>query len=297
MKMAPLYPTAQDLKSLEEEPRRPIAEALCSARAEGVALAAFNAPSLEVMQAVAWASNDRGRPAIVQISQGTLHEVDIGLIKRLFDSVQQTSGAELYLHLDHCADKELISQCIKAGWDMVMYDGSDLAFAENLKKTAEVVTMAHSAGVAVEAELGAVGGAEDGAAGGAAIADIDEVRNFYRQSGADCLAVGFGNVHGPYKNTNCLQWDVLQQAGEACDLPLVLHGGTGLSDEEFSRAIGFGCAKVNISTALKDVYSGILGDAEITRSAGRNPRVFHEALYAGCRVVCSRYIGMFASVV
>ena len=173
---------------------------------------------------------------------------------------------------------------------MVMYDGSHHPYHENLANTQEVVNLAHRSSVAVEAELGGIGGVEDGAIQNINVANLDEIIEFSSDSGADCLAIGFGNVHGHYATTTNLRWDLLNSAGQSVEIPMVLHGSTGLSDDELSLAVRNGCAKVNISTALKDVYAQLNSDSTLSSAISRNPLQFHEVLHKNSCAVCSRYI-------
>ena len=272
-----------------------LTDVLREARKNGTALAAFNVPGADAMRSVAAASASNSSPAIIQTSLTTVKTFGTELLKGWFDVAKSVTGAQIYLHLDHCSEPDIISGCINAGWDMVMYDGSHLPFESNLSNTQEIVHLAHQSGVAVEAELGGIGGAEDGAEQHATVANIEEIVEFSSASGADCLAIGFGNVHGHYATTTNLRWDILKDANQSVSLPFVLHGGTGLTDDELLLAIRYGCAKVNISTALKDVYASLLANSTLSDEIKKNPLRFHEALYRDCYAVCSQYIKLTGS--
>jgi len=265
------------------------------ARGEGYAVGSFNITGFDPMLALGKAAASCGAPAIVQVSEGVLEAYGSALFKGWFDLVRRLSDATLYLHLDHSSNVALIEDCIDHGWDSVMFDGSAMSIERNTELTAGVVTAAHAHGVAVEAELGNVGGVEDGAAGGGrdSVASIEQVPEFVEKTGIDFLAVGFGNAHGHYEGTEGLQWDVLERAAGATDIPLVLHGGTGLSNAEFSRAIGNGCAKINISTALKEQYVAVLADASVGRTVSRKPATLHLALQDRCAATCEHFIKQF----
>ena len=271
-----------------------IVKSLNKAKENKIALAAFNVPGADVMRAIASASADKNLPVIIQTSAGTVKSFGTKLLKNWFDAVRDTYNASLFLHLDHCSDLSLITDCIMAGWDMVMYDGSHLPFAENLKNTQEVVKIAHAKGVAVEAELGSIGGQEDGAIVGNSVSSIDEIAHFSVSSGADCIAIGFGNVHGPYATKSNLHWDILESAGNVCAIPLVLHGGTGLTESEFRKAINYGCSKANISTAIKDAYKALLSDHATTNGNVVSPLGLHEEIFNTSKEVCGMYMDLFA---
>ena len=272
-----------------------LTDVLREARKNGTALAAFNVPGADAMRSVAAASASNAVPAIIQTSLTTVKTFGTELLKGWFDVVKSVTGAQVYLHLDHCSEPDIVAGCVNAGWDMVMYDGSHLPFESNLTNTQEIVQLAHRAGVAVEAELGGIGGAEDGAEQHTAVANLEEIVEFSSASGADCLAIGFGNVHGHYVTTTNLRWDILKNAGQSVGLPLVLHGGTGLSDDELRLAIRYGCAKINISTALKDVYAKLLTNSTLSSEIGQNPLQFHETLHRDCYAVCSQYIKLLGN--
>ncbi len=267
------------------------------ARAEGYALGSFNITGFDPMLALGKAAATCGAPAIVQVSEGVLEAYGSALFKGWFDLVRRLSSATLYLHLDHSSNVGLIEECIDRGWDSVMFDGSAMPIELNTELTAAVVRKAHAHGVAVEAELGGVGGVEDGAARGGrdSLAVVQQVPEFTEKTGIDFLAVGFGNAHGHYESTAGLQWDILERAARATSIPLVLHGGTGLSSAEFSRAIRNGCAKINISTALKEQYVAVLADASLSGVVGKQPVKLHLALQERCAATCEHFIKQFQS--
>lgn len=273
-------------------PRVSLRQHLLTARRERAALPAFNATGLDVARAAATAAADTGLPVIVQFSAGTVRSYGPRLTHAMFEAARAEADAPVYLHLDHCDDEALIFACIDAGWDMVMFDGSHRPFAENLRRTRSVVERAHAAGAAVEAELGGIGGEEDGAAAGCAVADLAEVDEFIG-TGIDCLAVGFGNVHGHYKTKQALRWDVLEAVGERTTLPLVLHGGTGLVQAEIARAVAAGCAKINVSTALKDVYAALLDDPDARARIHVKPVWLHAELHRRCAELCTSLVHQF----
>lgn len=246
------------------------------------------------MVGIGRAACQAGRPVIIQVSARLVKKHGAPTIKAWFNTALFISGATCFLHLDHCDDDELICACIESGWDMVMFDGSQLPIDENCARTARIVQMAHAAGVAVEGEIGSVGGEEDGHRAETNIARFDDIVQLATQTGIDCIAVGFGNSHGDYQDTAHLRWDVYEYAHHLGGLPLVLHGGSGLSDSEFRRAIRAGTAKINISSDLKKAYAAVAADADLCAGLNKDPAKLHCRLEETVHKVAYRYISLFA---
>lgn len=274
--------------------KTPIADVMHQGREEGWALAAFNAPGFDAMDGIAEAVIATSQPAIIQISARLVKSEGAAKIKALFDVASHSVSCGLYLHLDHCADDAIIDACIDARWDMVMFDGSHLPIEENVTRSARIAERAHKNGVAVEGEVGPVGGEEDGISHDANYADLDHVRRMAEEAGLDCLAVGFGNVHGDYSSKAALRWDIFEDSGSVTKLPLVLHGGTGLSDSEFARAIAAGAAKVNISTDLKKRYRACIGSLAPNPDVAKDPSMVHCGMREAAFEAASHYITLFS---
>lgn len=273
-----------------------IVKALVEAESNGRALAAFNAATLEAMVAVGHASRTAGQPAIIQTSSKLVSRYSPAFLKALFDAAMARTGGQCYLHLDHCDDLEIISACVDAGWDMVMFDGSHLPISENCRLTKQVVDIAHAGGTAVEAEVGAIGGEEDGREAVANYARADDIQAITENTGIDCIAVGFGNVHGRYADKSALDWAIFEGARDITSLPLVLHGGSGLTNDEFARAIRAGAAKVNISTDLKETYAATVSGDLLTPAILKDPSVIHDTLVDRLSEVALQCIKLFADL-
>jgi len=175
------------------------------------------------------------------------------LIQLMFQEMAGRVPIPATLHLDHCPDRKVIEECIAAGWNSVLFDASKLTYEDNLAQTKEVVALAHRHGVAVEGELEAVKGVEDGIGdeyGGAVVA-LDKAVAFIRETGIDSFAPAIGTAHGLYKGTPKINFERVSEIVAAEPVPLVVHGGTGLSDDTFRELIRRGAPKVNISTQLK----------------------------------------------
>jgi fructose-bisphosphate aldolase class II len=160
------------------------------------------------------------------------------------------------LHLDHCPDRSVISDCLANGWNSVLFDAHELEVAENLRQTVEVVAEARRTGAHVEGEIEGIQGVEDdiGSDEASKIHSLEVAVDFIEHTGVDCFAPAIGNAHGQYKQAPRLDAQRVSDLVAATGVPMALHGGTGLSDEQFTDLIARGCAKVNISTALKESF-------------------------------------------
>jgi fructose-bisphosphate aldolase class II len=169
-----------------------------------------------------------------------------------------TAGIEVpvTLHLDHCPDRAVITECLRRGWNSVLFDASELPVEENLRQTIEVVADARSFGAHVEGEIESITGVEDGIGSDeeSGRQPLEVALNFIRRTGVDVFAPAIGNAHGKYKTEPVLDYQRVSDIVAAEPLPIALHGGSGLTDAQFSDLIARGCAKVNISTALKVEY-------------------------------------------
>lgn len=226
---------------------------------------AFNArygvPAINIfndltMEAVLAAAEEANSPVILQTSVKTVRSIGS---RQLFDMWQSlTSGIQVpvTLHLDHCPDRNVVTECLKAGWNSVLFDASNLPVEENQRQTIEVVAEARQYGAQVEGEIEAITGVEDdhGSDEVAPQQSLDTALNFIDATGIDVFAPSIGNAHGSYKAAPVLDVGRVTEIVEARNIPIALHGGSGLSPEQFADLISRGCAKVNISTALKETY-------------------------------------------
>ena len=236
------------------------ATAMLQAAAKGhYAVGAFNTNNLEWASSILDAAEELQSPVILQCTSGaakwqTSYKVVADLVKQLVEDKNIT--VPVALHLDH-GTYEDVFKCIEAGFTSVMYDGShEETFDLNLQRTAEVVKAAHAKGISVEAEVGGIGGVEDGVAGMGEIADPDQCKAI-ADLGVDFLACGIGNIHGIYPdNWQGLSFDALSAIKEKVgDLPLVLHGGTGIPVDQIKKAISLGVSKINVNTDLQVVFA------------------------------------------
>jgi fructose-bisphosphate aldolase class II len=234
------------------------------------AVGAFNTPNLECINAVLSAAEKLNVPVI--IAHAELHEAVSPLTKigPVMVQAAKASRVPVCVHLDHCEDLDYMAQALEIGFTGVMYDGSTLPYEENLVNTKKAVAMAGKYGCGVEAELGALASREGGAANvsGPVYTDPDEAVSFCRETGIDALAPSFGTAHGIYKSKPVLDLDRVKVISEKTGLPLVMHGGSGVSPEDYRTGIRNGLRKINyysyMSKAGTNAVKDLLEREEIT---------------------------------
>ncbi|BAF61019.1 MAG: class II fructose-1,6-bisphosphate aldolase [Pelotomaculum sp.] len=232
-------------------------ELLKEAETGGYAVGAFNCNNMEIVQAIVAAAEAENAPVIMQASQGAIRYAGIDYIAAMARLAAGRARVPVALHLDHGTSFEQVVQCIRAGFTSVMIDGSRLPLAENVALTRRVVEVARAVGVSVEAELGKIGGAEDDIAVSereAVLTDPEEAGIFVRETGVDCLAVAVGTAHGRYRGVPKLDFPRLEKIRSAVQIPLVLHGSSGVPDEAVREAIRLGVRKVNIDTNIREAF-------------------------------------------
>jgi fructose-bisphosphate aldolase class II len=217
---------------------------------------AFNIINDLSIEAVLAAAVDEKSPVILQTSVKTVRMYGRDQLFGIFQALARDVPAPVTLHLDHCPDRSVISDCLEGGWNSVLFDAHELDVAENLRQTTEVVAEARRHDAHVEGEIEGIQGVEDGLGSDAAPAQqsLEVAVDFIKRTGVDCFAPAIGNAHGQYTAAPTLDHQRVSDLVEATGVPMALHGGTGLSTEQFQDLISRGCAKVNISTALKECY-------------------------------------------
>lgn len=217
------------------------------------AVGAFSVGSLEMIRGAVKAAEDSGTPIILQIAEGRLVHSPLHLMGPMMVEAAKKAKVPIAVHFDHGKTMEKLIEALDYGFTSVMFDGSLLSLEENIASTLKVVQMARSLGVSVEAELGVVGGNEDGGKDEEIKytnpADADR---FYQETKVDALAVAIGNAHGNYPVAPSLNFDILKAIEERIQIPLVLHGGSGITAEDFRKSIHLGIRKINIATASFD---------------------------------------------
>ncbi|MFE7108412.1 ketose-bisphosphate aldolase [Streptomyces sp. NPDC057575] len=256
-------------------------ELVSAAQAEGRGIAAFNVITLEHAEAIAAGAERAGAPAILQISENAVkfHGGRLSAIAAAAAAVARTSGARLALHLDHVESVELLHQAHTEGFGSVMFDASKLPYEENVRATAAAVAWGHEHGIWIEAELGKVGGKEgeaplDAHAPGVRT-DPAEAAAYVRDTGVDALAVAVGSSHAMTERTAALDHELIGRLRDAVPVPLVLHGSSGVPDEEIRRAVAAsGMVKINVGTALNTAFTGAVRAYLAENTTGVDPRKY-----------------------
>ena len=225
-------------------------EILADAQKRGYGVGYFNAVNLEMVRAYIEAAEELDSPIIIGTAEALLPIAPFDWIVPAMLEAARRAKVPVAVHLDHTYHFDLLMQALRAGFGSVMYDGSRETHAHNIETSAEIVRIAHAMGVGVECELGSVGGLSDeaGHEDKMVYTDPAEAASFLESTGADFLAVSIGTVHGVYKAEPRLDIPRLQKIRATVDVPLVLHGGSGLSDADFQNTIAGGIAKINVYT-------------------------------------------------
>lgn len=239
---------------LKEDIKMPLVsmkEMLEKAKDNGYAVGQFNINNLEYIQAILQAAEEEKSPVILGVSEGAGKymggfKVVVAMVEALMEEYGTT--VPVAIHLDHGSSFEKCAQAIHAGFTSVMIDASHSPIEENIATTQKVVELAHIHGVSVEAEVGTVGGEEDGVIGGINYADPQECVRLVKEAGIDCLAPALGSVHGPYQGEPNLGFKEMEEILNLTQVPLVLHGGTGIPTKDIQQAISLGTAKINVNT-------------------------------------------------
>lgn len=231
-------------------------ETLDRALADRYGVPAFNIVNDLTIEAVLVAAEEEKSPVILQTSVKTVKMYGLSQLFDIFTTLVQHVSVPVTLHVDHCPDRAVISECLGAGWNSVLFDAHELDVAENLRQTTEVVVEARRYGGHVEGEIEGIQGVEDdiGSDEASIQQSLEVAVDFITRTGVDCFAPAIGNAHGRYTALPKLDHQRVSDLVQATGVPMALHGGTGLAKEQYQDLIAKGCAKVNISTALKETY-------------------------------------------
>lgn len=260
------------------------------------AVGAFSVGNLEMVKGAIKAAEEMNTPIILQIAEVRLPHSPLSLMGPMMVEAARNAKVEIAVHLDHGKTIGVLRQALEYGFTSVMMDGSTLPFEENINKTLEAARLAKEYGATVEAELGLVGGSEDGSTDeGIRCTNPEDAKVFCEKTGVDALAVAIGNAHGNYPVAPRLAFDVLKAIDEKTDVPLVLHGGTGITPEDFRKAVGLGIRKINIATAS---FDSLTREAEkYLKSEGRHDYFgLNEAMVQGVYENVKQHIRIFNCV-
>ena len=278
-------------------------EMLTKAKAGHYAVGQFNINNLEWTKAALLTAQECNSPIILGVSEGagkymTGFKTVAAMVKAMIETLGIT--VPVALHLDHGSYDGALA-CIDAGFSSVMFDGSHYGIEENIQKTKEIIEIAHSKGISVEAEVGAIGGEEDGVIGNGEVADPDECK-MIADLGVDMLAPGIGNIHGKYpENWAGLNFDVLAKIQEKTGtMPLVLHGGTGIPEEMIKKAISLGVSKINVNTECQLSFAAAtrkyVEEGKDLQGKGFDPRKLLAPGFEAIKATIKEKMELFGSV-
>ena len=257
----------------------PMADILNKANEEGYAVGGFNINNMEFLQGIIEGAEEANSPLILATSEGAIRYIGMEYVLGMVEAATKDTDIPVALHLDHGSSFEKAMECIRRGYSSVMIDGSKYPFEENIAMTKKVVEAAHSVGVSVEAELGKLGGTEDDHTveeREATFTDPDEAVEFVERTGIDALAVAIGTAHGVYKGEPDLDFDRLEAINNKIDIPLVLHGASGVPDSDVRKAVSFGINKVNVNTAFQQAFT-----AKVKELFAEDPDLYDPRKYCG----------------
>lgn len=241
------------------------------------AVGQFNINNLEWTQAILGAAEEEKSPVILGVSEGAARHMGgfytvVKMVEGLIQDMKIT--VPVAIHLDHGSSFDKCKDAIDAGFTSVMIDGSHHPIDENIAMTKKVVDYAHAKGVSVEAEVGTVGGQEDDVIGGIMYADLNDCVRIVKETGIDTLAPALGSVHGPYLGEPNLGFKEMEEICNATNLPLVLHGGTGIPTSDIKKSISLGTSKINVNTENQIVFAKTVREVLAAKPNAYDPRVF-----------------------
>jgi len=233
-------------------------EILQDAHKNNYAVGAFNINNMEIVQAIIEAAEETNSPVILQASQGGLKYAGVEYIAEMGKLAARNAKVPVAVHLDHGTDFDQVMLCIRHGFTSVMIDGSRFDLGKNIEVTKKVIEVAHAVGVSVEAELGKIGGTEDDITVDereATFTDPEEAKRFVDETNVDYLAIAVGTAHGPYKGEPKIDFDRIKAIKEITNIPLVVHGSSGVPADSIKEAVSLGINKINIDTDLRIAFS------------------------------------------
>ena len=259
---------------------------LLDAQHGGYAVGAFNAENLEMVQAIVAAAEEARSPVIIQTTPSTLKYASPETFFGMVRAEAEHSPAEVALHLDHGDSFALCARCFRAGYSSVMIDGSKLPLDGNIALSRSVAEMCHADGIPVEAELGEVGGKEDSTvSNGDHLTNPGDAERFVRETGVDSLAVGIGTAHGIYKTAPHLDIGRVAEIRAVVSIPLVLHGASGLTDQDVRDCVARGICKVNFATELRKAFTDACRKVAEEDPKAFDPKVFCKAGMAAVKAL------------
>lgn len=256
---------------------------------------AFSIANMEMIMGAVKAAEELNSPIILQIAEVRLKHSPLDLIGPAMIEAAKEAKVPVAVHLDHGTTIETIKQALDLGFTSVMFDGSHLPLDENIKKTKEVINLAKQYDATVEAEIGRVGGSEDGSEDiNMLITSVKDAKKFYEETKVDALAIAIGNAHGVYKKAPDLQFSRLKEIDDEVEIPLVLHGGSGIEADGFRKCIKNGIKKINVATATFNNVVTRVGEL-FKNSKSIEYFTYHEKVIYGAYENVKKHIEIFGS--
>jgi fructose-bisphosphate aldolase class II len=255
----------------------PMADILQDAHKRTYAVGGFNINNMEFLQGIIRGAEELNSPLILQASEGAIRYIGMDYVIKMVEAATAHTSIPVALHLDHGSGFESIMNCIRAGFSSVMIDASKHSFEDNIALTKKVVEAAHSVGVSVEAELGTIGGTEDDHTveeKDAMYTDPDQAKEFVEATGVDALAIAIGTAHGVYEGEPELDFERLDKIKQLIDMPVVLHGASGISAEDLQTGVKYGVNKVNVNTDFQQSFTSKIKEIFEEKPALYDPRKY-----------------------
>lgn len=273
-------------------------EMLHHAKENKYAVGQFNMNNFQWIQAILRAAEKMKSPVIIGTTDRIVDYLGgfsliVTVVNKIIEDMKLT--IPIALHLDHAQDINRCKQAIDAGFSSVMFDGSKLPLKENIERTKEVVEYAHPRGISVEAEIGSVGGNEDGLIGEIIYANPEECLLLVKETDVDVLAAALGSVHGPYKGKPKLGFKEMKEISRITNIPLALHGGSGIPDDQIQKSIQLGHAKINVNTECSIAWAQTIRHMLTNNQELYNPRAILEPAFNAISEVVSEKIELFGS--
>lgn len=268
---------------------------LMDADRKGYAVGAFSIANMEMIMGAIKAAEELNAPIILQIAEARLKHSPLKLIGPVMVAAAKNAKVPVAVHLDHGLTMNCINEALNLGFTSVMIDGSKHPLKDNIKLTKDVIAEANKYGASVEAEIGRVGGSEDGSENISALyTNTEDAKKFYEETDVNALAIGIGNAHGVYKGSPNLNFNVLEDVHKNVDVPLVLHGGSGISDDDFRKCVTLGMRKINIATAT---FMSVAENVKMLCDRSESVDYFklHEAEIEGAYLNIKRHIKIFGT--
>lgn len=273
-------------------------EMLKKAKEGKYAVGQFNMNNLEFTQAIIEAAEEENSPVILGVSEGALKYMGLEYTVAMAKAAAEKAKVPIALHLDHGSTYEIAMKVIGAGFSSVMFDGSHYPYEENIEITKRVVEAAHAMGVSVEGELGTIGGTEDDLSVDeehAKLTNPSEAIEFYNATKVDALAIAVGSAHGVYKGEPKIHFEIIDSVSKQIDIPLVLHGGSGIPDETIRTAISYGIGKVNVNTENQIAFTDKIREILNNDSKVYDPRKYLGPGRQAIKEVVKEKIRLFGS--